>query len=82
MPENGVTHLEGSTRARQDDAMDAKRAVKMCGECPTCRYTRAQEKITLRYRISRFIQRRACPFCRAANRELDRDFQKSPKLDA
>jgi ssDNA-binding Zn-finger/Zn-ribbon topoisomerase 1 len=62
--------------------MNGKKAVKMCGECPTCRHTRAASKVTLRYRISRFIQRHACPFCRAANRELGRDFQKSPKLDA
>ncbi|MEW5826320.1 MAG: hypothetical protein AB1778_05760 [Candidatus Bipolaricaulota bacterium] len=61
--------------------MDGKKAVKMCGECPTCRLTRAASEVTLRYRISRFIQRRTCPFCRAANRELGRDFQKSPKLD-
>jgi len=62
--------------------MNKKKAVKRCGECPTCRFTRAATKVTLRYRFARFLQRHTCPICRDANREVGRDFQKSPKLDA
>jgi ssDNA-binding Zn-finger/Zn-ribbon topoisomerase 1 len=64
-----------------DRRMSKKGAVKRCGECPTCRYTRAATKSGLRYRFARLVQR-TCPFCRAANRKAGRDFQKSPKLDA
>ncbi|MBN1822912.1 MAG: hypothetical protein JW803_01185 [Endomicrobiales bacterium] len=56
-------------------------SVKMCGECPTCRYTRSAEKPNFRYRVSRFIQKNLCPACRAANKKLGRDFQKSTKFE-
>ncbi len=51
-------------------------AVKMCAECPVCKYTRSCKKINLRYYIYRLLEK-ICPNCRNVNKELQKDFQKS-----
>lgn len=47
-----------------------------CAECKLCKFTRTRTKDSLLYRVARFVQKR-CPACRAANEEVDRDFQQS-----
>lgn len=52
--------------------------VKMCAECPTCKYTRAGNKKTVRYFFSRLAQK-LCFACFLANRALKKNFQESIK---
>jgi len=54
--------------------------IKVCGGCPLCRFTRGAKKETIFYSIARKIQKR-CPNCSAANKKLNKDFQKSEFLN-
>ena len=51
-------------------------AVKHCAECPVCKYTRKCKKRNIFYSFCRLLEK-ICPNCRAVNKELNRDFQKS-----
>ncbi|MDP8266315.1 MAG: hypothetical protein P9M07_05150 [Candidatus Aceula meridiana] len=57
----------------------ADRNVEMCSGCPFCNYTRKATKETLWYKICRFMQNH-CMWCKAANKKLGKNFQKSPQL--
>lgn len=52
------------------------KAVKGCAECSICTYTRDCKKRNVRYYMYRLVER-ICPNCRAVNKELKKDFQKS-----
>jgi hypothetical protein len=50
--------------------------VKVCAECPLCRYTRACKELGVKYYFYRVLEL-LCPCCHLANRQLGKNFQKS-----
>ena len=54
-------------------------AVKYCAECPVCKYTRKSKKRNIIYPFCRLLEK-ICPNCRAGNKALNKDFQKSSHL--
>ncbi len=58
------------------DTNKTSTAVKFCGECPVCKYTRKSKKRNIFYSFCRLLEK-ICPNCRAVNKELNKDFQKS-----
>ena len=50
--------------------------VKICAECPLCKFTRNSKKPTILYNIARLIQK-ICPNCTMANKALNKNFQDS-----
>lgn len=56
--------------------MEQNSAVRRCGECPLCRFTRNRKKDNILYRIARRVQK-TCPFCVEANKAAHKDLQKS-----
>ena len=56
--------------------MEKEKAVKGCGECPLCKFTRNSKKDNLIYKIARAIQS-VCPQCKMANEVSGKNLQKS-----
>ena len=68
------------TIVQRGSHMFGKLFVKGCMGCPVCRYTRHARKATRFYRFVRAIQK-LCPGCRAANKAVGRDVQKSAAVE-
>ncbi len=64
---------------RQEKAENGHKFAKLCAQCPTCQYTRNAKVKTVRYYVSRFLQK-ICFCCYFANKETKRNLQKSKYL--
>ena len=73
---NVNTVVRGRNNKMNENTNRTSNSVKFCAECPLCKYTRNCKKINVRYYIHRLVER-ICPNCRAVNKELKKDFQKS-----
>ncbi|OGW75843.1 MAG: hypothetical protein A2Z72_04240 [Omnitrophica bacterium RBG_13_46_9] len=56
--------------------MDKEKAVRACGGCPLCKFTRNSKKENFLYRLARAMQG-ICPQCKMANEASGKNLQKS-----